>query len=607
MSVVFNAYLIASAFGVVALLVLAAAIWRRRPGPGVVPFIVLLAGIIEWTLANAAQLISATLVSKLFFSAIVYAGITTAPAAWLAFTLEYTGRERWLTRRNIALLLIEPVLTIGVAATNGLHHVFWSVQTLGPAGQLTSVFGPAFWVHATYSYVLLLVGTAFLVQAFIRSPQVYRGQVIWLLFGSVTPWFANALYIFGFSPLPDYLDLTPLAFIVTGLSVGWSLYRYRLMDIVPIARDRIVEGIGDAVFVFGRGNRVVDANPAALGLLGQPADAVIGQPADTVLAGQSSLVEKYRDVEQAQAEIAFEVNGQKREFNITLSPLRSRQGDLAGRVLVMHDITALKQVNRELALARQKAEEANELKTQFLATMSHELRTPLNAISGFTEIMLEGMAGELTDLQRGNLQRVLSNARDLRSLIDNLLDLAKIEAGRTELIQKTFNVREWLAQLVDQTRSLADEKGLKYEATLSPDVPADIEGDPSRLKQIALNLISNAIKFTEKGEVRVNIQLQEPDHWLIAVSDTGIGIPPHMQEVIFDKFRQADGSFTRKHGGSGLGLSIVRDLALIMGGGVRVRSEVGKGSTFTVVLPLKVPQAAAPAHQPEPVEKATNG
>ncbi len=607
MSVLSNAYLIASAFGVIALLVLAAAIWRRRPGPGVVPFIVLLAGIIAWTLANAAQLISPTLVGKLFFSAIVYVGITTAPGAWLAFTMEYTGREGWLTRRNIALLLIEPVLTIGVAATNGLHHVFWSVQTLGPAGQLTSVFGPAFWVHATYSYVLLLLGTAFLVQAFIRSPQVYRGQVIWLLFGSVTPWFANALYIFGFSPLPDFLDLTPLAFIVTGLSVGWSLYRYRLMDIVPIARDRIVEGIGDAVFVFGRSNRVVDANPAALALLGQPADAVIGQPGETVLAGQSSLVEKYRDVEQAQAEIALEVSGHQREFNITLSPLRSRQGDLAGRVLVMHDITALKQVNRDLVLARQKAEEANELKTQFLATMSHELRTPLNAISGFTEIMLEGMAGELTDLQRGNLQRVLSNARDLRSLIDNLLDLAKIEAGRTELIQKTFNVREWLTQLVEQTRSLADEKGLKYEAILGPEMPTEIEGDPSRAKQIAINLISNAIKFTEKGEVRVSIQLQEPDRWLIVVSDTGIGIPPHMQEVIFDKFRQADGSFTRKHGGSGLGLSIVRDLALIMGGGVRVRSEVGKGSTFTVVLPLKIPQAAATARQPEAAEKAENG
>jgi signal transduction histidine kinase len=242
--------------------------------------------------------------------------------------------------------------------------------------------------------------------------------------------------------------------------------------------------------------------------------------------------------------------------------------------------------NRELAVARRVAEEANELKSQFLATMSHELRTPLNAIIGYADIVMAGMTGELTEEQLDFQQRILANAEHLLGLINDILDLAKIEAGRMEIIREPFNVSDLLQGITRQTEGLAAEKGLRLETDLDPRLPDTLVGDAGRIKQITLNLISNAVKFTDEGYVKIDFRQNGRKSWIINVADTGVGISPTMQQTIFDEFRQIDSSSTRKHGGTGLGLSIVRRFALAMGGNVKVSSKVGEGSTFTVLLPL---------------------
>src|SRR5574341_959695 len=247
---------------------------------------------------------------------------------------------------------------------------------------------------------------------------------------------------------------------------------------------------------------------------------------------------------------------------------------------------ALTDANRQLDRARKEAEEATRLKSQFLAAMSHELRTPLNAIMGFSQLLQAQTSGKLTEKQLEQVNRIYKNGETLLDLINDLLDLAKIEAGRVELMHTRFIVRDWLNEIASQLESLATEKGLKFIVDYDPEMAGTITGDPVRLRQVAVNLISNAIKFTEKGEVRVHVFKADDKMWSLVVSDTGIGIPPHEQETIFDEFRQVDGSPQRKYGGTGLGLAIVRNLVLMMGGKIRVSSEVGKGSTFTVTLPL---------------------
>jgi signal transduction histidine kinase len=273
----------------------------------------------------------------------------------------------------------------------------------------------------------------------------------------------------------------------------------------------------------------------------------------------------------------------------------------------LHEITELKaaadkiasqndllvQTNRDLVEAQKQAEESSRLKSEFLATMSHELRTPLNAIIGFTDFMLNGLPANLTDKQRDYLQRVVANGERLLALINDVLDIAKIEAARLELSDVAITPGNLLKAIDSQLHTLADQKGLTFETHLDPTLPTLIKGDPKRLEQIMVNLIGNAIRFTETGGVSVRFDRIELARWTITVTDTGVGIPPHALDFIFDEFRQVDGSARREYGGTGLGLAIVRKLAVLMGGTVRVQSEVGKGSTFIVQLPLRIAETAA--------------
>jgi signal transduction histidine kinase len=236
--------------------------------------------------------------------------------------------------------------------------------------------------------------------------------------------------------------------------------------------------------------------------------------------------------------------------------------------------------------------EASRLKSEFLSTMSHELRTPLNAMIGFTELMLAGVAGPMNDKQKHQLGRVHANSLRLLSLIDDVLDLSRIEAGRVEIQEEPFSPREMVTKVSTQTSSLAERKALRFVQTIEDNVPQTLLGDQARLEQVLLNLLSNAFKFTTNGEVELSVKaMPDTQQWIISVRDTGIGIPPHAQEYIFEEFRQVDGSSRRMYGGSGLGLAICRNLCRLMDGDIRVQSTLGEGSMFTVTLPLKLSQA----------------
>jgi PAS domain S-box-containing protein len=285
---------------------------------------------------------------------------------------------------------------------------------------------------------------------------------------------------------------------------------------------------------------------------------------------------------------------------LKISPIKDDSGTVTHYVGFQMDITRRKrfeerihqfnadllEANAALDTARRNAEDATQLKTDFLATMSHELRTPLNAIIGYTDILLAGMLGELTEDQRDYQKRIMRNAESLLSLINDLLDLSKIEAGRLDINNKPFTLRTWVEDIVMQIEGLAAEKGLAFNWSIDERLPRTLHGDEGRLRQIAINLLSNAIKFTSDGEVKLDLRKESNEVWKLIVRDTGVGIPPHMQETIFDEFRQVDGTSSREFGGTGLGLAIVRKLALRMGGNVRLRSTVGKGSTFSILLPL---------------------
>ena len=240
----------------------------------------------------------------------------------------------------------------------------------------------------------------------------------------------------------------------------------------------------------------------------------------------------------------------------------------------------------ELRVNNLQLERANRLKSEFLASVSHELRTPMNAIIGYTKLMLDGLDGEMTAQQQTDLFRVAQAADNLLGLINGLLDLAKIEAGKMELNVEEVNINDVTDEALELVRPHAAEKGLEVRATIPATLP-NVWADRARVRQVLANMLANAVKFTERGTVAVAASSAEG--WVtVSVSDTGVGISPEAQAYVFDEFRQADSSTTRKYGGTGLGLAISKRLVTLHGGRIWVDSEVGRGSTFHFTLPIRV-------------------
>ena len=281
--------------------------------------------------------------------------------------------------------------------------------------------------------------------------------------------------------------------------------------------------------------------------------------------------------------------------NATIVPLLGEAGKVTQYIAIRTDITARKEAERQMIAAKEAAEEASRVKSDFLANMSHEIRTPMNGVIGMTELVLDT---ELTGDQREYLGIVKSSADALLQIVNDILDFSKIEAGRMRLETIAFSLEDVLRETIRSLAVRGHQKNLEVLLQITPGVPDRLVGDPGRLRQILVNLVGNAIKFTESGEIEVGVQLapEQPDERAViafSVRDTGIGIAPDKLQSIFESFSQADSSTTRRYGGTGLGLTISSQLVAMMGGTIQVQSTPGAGSTFTFTIAL--PRGSQPS------------
>jgi len=340
------------ATGTSALLALFA--WRSRPTPIATPFVLFMLAVAEWSMGYALELGSLDLQTKLFWVNFEAVGTVILPVAWLALALVYTGGERWLTRHTLTLLAIVPVLALALVWTNNfLYAGEFGLDTSGPVTTVAATHGMGFWFIKTYVYSFLFLGTLLLIRAFVSWPRLYRKQAGALLIGALVPWLADGLGQYGLR-LFGNLDLTPFAFTLTGLVFAWGLFRYRLLDIVPVARDTVIEGMHDLVIVLDMKNRIVDLNTAAQRAIDRTASEVVGELATQVLSDWPDLVEGYLDGMGMPPEIVLGEGEAQRHFDLTITPLYNRHGKLTGRLVVLRDITIQKQVEAE----RKRAEES---------------------------------------------------------------------------------------------------------------------------------------------------------------------------------------------------------------------------------------------------------
>jgi len=274
--------------------------WRQRALVGAAPALTLL-GITIWSLGYAIATGVHDLSGRIFWAKVQHVGIALTPVAMVAFVLHYIGCEKWLTRRNLILLAAVPFVGLLLTWTNEAHHLIWAETRLRIVGSLALLdisYGPYFWFYLAYNYLVLLFSAAIFLLAALRAPHLQRRQATILLIGTLCPGVALLINFTGQSPLPG-LDLAPLGYSLSGLVLAWGLFRYRLFDIAPVARNKVIENMIDSVIVLDTQRRIVDANPAMLQLIGRSAGEVIGRPVVDVLAGQLDLVERYRDVPEA--------------------------------------------------------------------------------------------------------------------------------------------------------------------------------------------------------------------------------------------------------------------------------------------------------------------
>ncbi|QLD90590.1 PAS domain-containing protein [Natronomonas salina] len=526
-------------------------VWRHRRTPGALPLLGSICG--GWWWSTMAFLTTAVPASPLsdHLSHSIFLGVGVVVASIFLFSLEYTGREHLVNRWTVALLSVHPLAVYAVAVTNpgDLFYAGTTVDPSAPSGVVVE-WGPAFWVHTLYSYVLILVGTVFIVGMLYRSRALYRGQVVALLGAVAAPTVANLVSLSGLVSF----DTTPVGFVAANALFAVAIVRYQLIDLSPIARDRVLDEITDAVFVVDAQHRLIDLNETgeefAERVLGS-AD-IVGSTVQALLTAVPEALEGYREIVGSETAQGVELSVLGRHYAVNASPLEDGRGRHVGWLFLVRDVTERKR--REAELRRR-----NDQLDQFASVVSHDLRNPLGIAKGYVELVEE--TGELE-----LLKEVEEAHRRMDSIIEDVLALAR--EGEVVTDPEPVDLRG----VAERAWRNVDTDGAELHVD---DVSISADGD--RLTRLLENLFRNA---TEHG---TSDDPAEADRSVVVsvgrcdggfyVADDGVGIPEEISDRIFESgFSGGDGT--------GFGLSIVQQIAEAHGWRVSVTEGGDGGARF---------------------------
>jgi PAS domain S-box-containing protein len=432
---------------------------------------------------------------------------------------------------------------------------------------------------------------------------MYRGQAGALLASAIPPWVANAVFLIGVSPFSG-LDPTPFAFTITGTAMAWGMLRFRLMEIVPVARDAIIEGMSDGIVVLDNQNRILDVNPSAIKVLGNGVQDVIGKPASIVFSDNPDLLVACEDSGNSVLEISRAYGGAQLWFDVHTSGLHDRRGRHIGKVMTLRDITdrrlaeeALRQVELEKQESERKhmAEQLQQAQKmegvgRLTSGVAHDFNNLITGILGYTQLCMLGLSPENAKVHR-DLEEIQKTATRASALTHQLLAFARRQSSEPQV----FCLNDVILEMDRMLRRLIGEDVSLFTHTSSE--PGNIEADPGKIEQVLVNLVVNARDAMQTGgEIRIetaNVTIRPKDqpqevpipngrYVLMTVSDTGIGMTEAVKAKVFDAF------FTTKEKGkgTGLGLSTCKEIVQECNGYIALDSQLGKGTTFRIYLPL---------------------
>jgi len=528
--------------------------WSNSDERGALALVVVLSAQCLWAVSNlAGSLLPGTELAVVSAKVVITAAVVLV-AALLVFALQYTGRESDVRRETLALVSVEPVVATALVWTTETHGLFYEVLAPGETGAsgLTVVYGPGFYVHTVYSYVVLSVALFLIVVFALRSRYFYQRQIAAIVVATLVPWGTNAVSIASGIDL----DLTPVVFTVTGVAFTWAVVREEFLDITPIATDIVLDRIDTAVVVVDTNDRVVERNQRARELFEATDREVVGTQADRMFADSLGIDDIYEEVTVSRASETREFESGGRYFRLQSSPLVDRRDEVVGYALLLVDLTD--QRRREEQLERR-----NDQLDRFVGVVSHDLRNPLQVASGRLDLAQETGDPEHFDAVERSHDR-------MERLIEDLLELARqdddgLEAERiaVESVAKSA----WKHVDTADARLVVDADGLTVDA------------DPDRLSQLFENLFRNVV---EHGGDSVTVTVRErPDGSGFVVEDDGPGFGDADVDSVFE-----DG-YTTQRDGTGFGLSIVAEVADQHGWSVEASDPAGAGARIDVVCDEK--------------------
>jgi two-component system sensor histidine kinase/response regulator len=531
--------------------------------------------------------------AAMFWAKVEHFGVAFIPSFFFIFTLDIIQRYKKYRLFGWATLILSAGFCAGFAFT----PYFVDGVTSMPWGYYAH-YGPYGYFLILYLALFMLISLDLIWLEHIKGASDRERSRLMGIFLGVAVGLLGAVDFVGVFGIQVY----PLGYIpifVCALILGQTIMRFRLIDLTPsFAANHILETMEGLVAVVNLSGRISFVNRSLCELLGYKEEEMREQSISLLFEINDKNffpnINKSWILHNEEMEWRAR-DGTKVELSVSASLIKDKKGDPAGIVYAATDITERKKYEGELIEAKETAEQANKAKSEFLANMSHEIRTPLNAVIGFSDILSDTT---LSNIQNDYVDTIRESGKLLLALISDILDFSKIESGEIHLEAIDFNLKNLIEDVLRIARPKVTESKIELYYDYDERVPTNFVGDPTRVRQIILNLLNNAIKFTEKGEIGVCVlpaarkksdKYDKTEYYSVQISvrDTGIGIPPQKQKLIFETFTQADSSTTRRYGGTGLGLAITKALVGKMDGAIWVESEVGEGSEFTFTLNLK--------------------
>ena len=532
-------------------------------------FIYLTLSVVIWALFTGLEYGVVEPAWKIIFGKFEYLGSATIGPTWLMFALSYNRKEKWLTRRNIIFLFIIPVITVILAFTNEMHSLLWPKITSSsdiPGASLIYEHGPAFWLIFIFAYINLAIGTFIIINGALHARDIYRWQMIGLTVSAIIPWIGNAIYLSNLSPIPG-LDLTPLGLTLSAIIIAFSIFYFGLFDLVPIARDQLIENMMDGLLVLDLHNRVADINPKARELLKIGAERVVGRPI-TEFPYAMEFGSKFYDLESAQVELQLK-HGSVSNIELRISPLVDENGNLAGRLFIARDISERKKLER--------------MREDLTHAMIHDLRNPLAIIALSFDVLKMQLMTTLDDEQLLTFETAEQITQHMLGLINSILDINRLESGQMPLKREKISLQEIVTDALKTQGLIANEKRVLLQENIAPNLPP-LMIDGELIKRVFQNLLDNAVKFSgNDGVVQIRADYNSSGQEIIvSISDSGPGINSDLKKRVFEKFVTGG----MKDSGSGLGLAFCRLVIEAHGGRIWVDETSEVGTTISLSIPL---------------------